>query len=587
MAIIGFDFGTTNSLISYVVGARAVNLLDRQEQPIPSLICFEGSTVILGRDAKERVSRAGLGIHENIVRSPKRYLGKESIFVDGLQKSPVDIVSKVLKNIINLAKVKATGIKFEGAVVTIPVDMHGYQRRALRDAFKMAGLPIVQFVHEPLAALYGYYRSHDYAAVQRRYDRQLILVFDWGGGTLDLTLCRPTDGMVVQIMNDGTDEVGGDIFDETIMNRVLQLVMSRKGFGETTGIHLGAKARLLDKCERAKIDLSALGEVNLFLPTFFMGTPDDSLEYRLSQVELEEIVAPLLEKGFHRIEQILEKAGYSCSQVALCLATGGMSNMPAVKKRLHELFGPQRVEVPSTSATLIAEGAAWVASDKAGLQLAKNVELQLARNSYLPLIHAGTRMPGEGKTSSSNFHLYCTDPRDGQAKFEILTPRSAGYPVLPGEPRSILGTMAVTVDRKARAFQERIELQVSINDDLILEATAKSMNMNYRAQCEIHNLEFGLQLPATPTQPPHLAPPKVDDSTLAEPTEKGTLSIRSNLSNKIDNSLIPGELFYAENSQQFDPRFRNGATKLQVDEHLYYAPCSICGLSSNSPGCKC
>ena len=133
---------------------------------------------------------------------------------------------------------------------------------------------------------------------------------------------------------------------------------------------------------------------------------DNDFDYVLGRDELERVVASLLDKGFRRISKLLDDAGFSPEQVALCVATGGMSNVPAVRRRLHELFGPERVEIPDRTATLIAEGAAWIASDKARLHLAKSVELELARNSYMPLVKAGTAMPRAGEVQKSQFHLY-------------------------------------------------------------------------------------------------------------------------------------------------------------------------------------
>ena len=164
-----------------------------------------------------------------------------------------------------------------------------------------------------------------------------------------------------------------------------------------------------------------------------------------------------MNKGFARIDKVLTDAGYGHEQVALCLATGGMSNVPTVRERLHMSFGPQRVSVPDETATLIAEGAARIAADNASLHLAKNVELELARGSYLPLLKAGTRMPqGRTMTPPEDFHLYCTDPRDGKAKFQICAPTRAGRKVRPNEPRTCLETMTVKVDAKARIFQDAL-----------------------------------------------------------------------------------------------------------------------------------
>lgn len=589
MNVVGFDFGTTNSLISVIRGNQPINFLDEENRPTPSIVCYEGSQTIVGRAAKERLTTAGLGIHGNIVRSPKMKLGQESVFI-GVERSPVDIVADVVRHVLEKSIASPSygpeiGDISDAAVVTIPVDMEGYRRQALRDAFRRVGLSIVQFVHEPLAALYGLFRGTNLPAMLRRYDGKLILVFDWGGGTLDLTLCRITDGVATQLMNDGTEEVGGDVFDQALMNHLVQNVRKVRGFDETVITQPGAKARLLDRCERAKIDLSSRSKVPIYVPSFFRGIEEEEFDAELSREELETIVTPLLNKGFERIEYILQNAGYSPEQVALCVATGGMSNMPSVKGRLHELFGPERVEIPDGTATLIAEGAAWIASDQAGLRLAKNVELILARNFYLPLVKAGTVMPKEGKVQRQPFHLYCTDPRDGVAKFQICTPQRAGERVLPNEPRTHLENLTVKVDQKARAFQERLELDIEINDDLILWAHARSLNAKDKDQREIHNLEFGLAFPTGPRTDSSKGDSEDLEPVREDQAPPGSLAIRANVADRDDLGLVPGEYL-----NEYDPHYfdvRRSPPEEQVRENLYYKPCAICGRASNDPLCLC
>ena len=586
MNVVGFDFGTTNSLISVVRGNRTINFLDEEQRPIPSVVCYEGAKTIVGREARARLSQSGLGVHGNVIRSPKMYLGGDSVFVEGTERSPVEIVADVVRHVLQQAQNGGRDLgDIAGAVVTIPVDMEGLKRRALRDAFKHAGLRIIQFVHEPLAALYGLFRGPDLQTMLRRYDKKLVLVFDWGGGTLDLTLCRPMGDMVVQLINDGTDEVGGDKFDEAIMNRLIQNVRKIRTLDETVETHQGATARLLDRCERAKIDLSFRSKVAIYIGSFFRGSVDEDFDYELSQSELEKIVGPLLDKGFRRIEHVLKDADYSLEQVALCVATGGMSNMPAVKRRLHEWFGPERVEIPDRTATLIAEGAAWIAADKVGLQLAKNVELVLARNSYLTLIKAGTAMPGEGEVSVQNFHLYCTDPRDGCAKFQLCAPKHAGSTVLSSGPRIHLENLTVKVDEKARAFYERLELDVRVNDDLILEAHARSLNRKDEDYCEIHNLEFGLRFPEDARVAGSQTDPTGCENHGEETQAQGAISIRANVADREDPSLVPGEFLYQYDRHYFD--LRRHPPEQQDQERLYYQPCSQCGRAANDPACQC
>ena len=583
--VIGFDFGTTNSLISQVRMDAVINFLDEEGRPIPSLVCYEGGAKILGRKAKEHLSHAGLGIQGNVIRSPKMYLGKDLIFVQGIEKNPVDVVADVVSFVYEQAKQNAVELgDIAGAVVTIPVDMKGFQRKALREAFNIAGLKIIQFVHEPLAALYGYFRENDAQQMLRRYNNKLLLVFDWGGGTLDLTLCRPIENTLVQLINDGTDEVGGDSFDQIIKQSLVKKIIIERAMDEDIELHPGAEARLIDRCERAKIDLSSRDDALIYVDSYFRHDHDD-FDYTLTQTEMESIISPLLEKGIKRIERILDSAGFQSEEVALCLATGGMSNMPAVKRRLYEWFGPERVHIPESTQTIIAEGAAWIAHDHAKLALAKNVELNMSRNSWLPLIKAGTAMPDRGQDRTLDFHLYCTDPRDGIAKFQLCSPIRAGSQVMPNDPRIILNNLTVEVDSAAKPFHERLELDITVDENLILEAYARSLNKKDQSKCEIHNIEFGISFPEIGNTPDPDSGIKDDNNPKDYEVSIGALAIRANVHDRIDKTLIPGELLYSYEPSYFDTRLE--PPKEQVLERLYYEPCSICKKPSNDPACHC
>lgn len=584
----GFDFGTTNSLVSLIQGNRVINFLDEEGLPVPSVVCYEGTKTIVGREAKLRLGEAGLGIKGNVIRSPKVLLGKESVFVEGVERNPIDIVADVVSYVANQVQSGRRGKtleKLDRAVVTIPVDMDGQRRTALRDAFRIGGISIVQFVHEPLAALYGFFRSQDdLPAILRSYDKKLILVFDWGGGTLDLTLCRLIDGMLVQVKNDGTDDVGGDVFDELLTNEIVRRALNTRDSSDPTDVRPDAVTRLIHRCERAKIDLSTRDQVQLYVGSFFRGETNEELDYTLSRDELEEIIAPLLDKGLGRISKLLEAADVSHAQVSLCLATGGMANMPIIRARLHEWFGAQRVSVSDRSGTLIAEGAAWIAHDEAQLHIAKKVELLLARNSYMSLINAGTSMPNEGEVQFDQFQLYCADPRDGYAKFQLCAPVRPGKNVLPNDKRIPLVNLVVKVDDKARPLHERMELDVEIDDNLILHAKARSLNKKDLVLAEVHNLEFGLSFPLG-----SLELNGQDDifDTLVdtESREPGSIVFRSNIANHKSNIFVPGELLYQLNPEYFDTRLN--PPQIQVDERLYYEPCAVCGRVSNDPLCKC
>lgn len=585
MAVVGFDFGTTNSLASVVIGTDVITFLEN-EQPIPSVVSFEGGKVEVGRKAHDKLTSAGLGVQGSTVRSPKTLLGLEEQVIDGVRRDPVQMVEHVLDHVRRFVLQTKAGrdLKMDRVVATIPVNMEGHRRALLRQAFRQAGMSVVQFVHEPLAALYGYLRmSEGTPDLIRRYDGKLLLVYDWGGGTLDLTLCRVLNGLLVQVANDGTEEVGGDVFDDELRNEVEKRSRASQGLGDEVDVLPEARKRLLHECEKAKIRLSDRGTWNVYVDPYYQSDEQADLQLNLSRDDLQDIVGHLVKKGVARIERLLEREGYSTASVELCLATGGMVNMPMVKNRLDELFGPGRVHISKRSASAIAEGAAWVAHDEARLSLAKNVELGLARNSYMPLLQAGVEMPLEREHRRERFDLYCVDPSDGHGKFSLVSPHRPGPRVLANDKRRPLCNLLLKVDAKAAPFRERLELEVSVDENLVLTATAWSMNQKGRAVAEVHDLEFALATPGAKCSWLNSNLLGKDGDEAAH--EPGGLSMRSNIAAREDDSLVPGEVLYRFNPYYF--RVEQNPPQIQVEERLYYEPCAMCGRASNDPLCRC
>ena len=585
MAVIGFDFGTTNSLASVVIGNDVISFLEN-EQPIPSVVSFEGGKVEVGRKAHDKLTSAGLGVQGSTVRSPKTLLGREEQMVDGVRRDPLKMVELVLDHVRQFVLQTKAGrdLKMDQVVATIPVNMEGRRRALLRQAFRQAGMNVVQFVHEPLAALYGHLRMSEGAPdLIKRYDGKLLLVFDWGGGTLDLTLCRVLNGLLVQVANDGTEEVGGDVFDDELRNEVEKRSRAANGLGDDIDVLPEARKRLLHECEKAKIRLSDRGTWNVYVDPYYQSDDETDLQVNLSRDDLQDIVGHLVKKGVARIERLLEREGFSTASVELCLATGGMVNMPMVKNRLDELFGPGRVHVSKRSASAIAEGAAWVAHDKARLHLAKNVELGLARNSYMPLLQAGAEMPQEREHRRERFDLFCVDPSDGHGKFSLVSPHRPGPQVLANDKRRPLCNLLVMVDAKAAPFRERLELEISVDENLILTATAWSLNQKGRAVAEVHDLEFALATPGSKSS--WLKASVMGEDEHAAKHDAGDLSMRSNIAAREDESLVPGEVLYRINPFYF--RVEQNPPRVQVEERLYYEPCAICRRASNDPLCNC
>lgn len=591
MKVVGFDFGTTNSLISFIEGNRAINILDHG-MPFPSVVCYQGSQKIVGRKAKERLADASVSVIGNTVRSPKTLLGESKVFVEGVGRNPRDIVADIVGYVREQAIESDYPGEYDAVVVTIPIDMNGRRRAELREAFRQAGMRILQFVHEPLAALYGHLRSQpNFQEKLREFNRELLLVFDWGGGTLDLTLCQVLDGMLVQIRNDGCSDVGGDHIDAAIRNHILQQVFRERPSLAQADLQPRAQEKLLALAERAKIELSKKLTYPVYVSNFFAVTGEDpDLHYDLSREELEAVCAPFVAKGIGRIGKVLELAGIGAPAVAMCLATGGMANMPIIQSRLLEYFGPQRIQVSERGATIIAEGAAWIGHDERRLSLAKNVELSVAVNSYFPVIKAGTKMPREAEIQQDSFDMYCTDPRDGHAKFQLATPVRPGRQVIATDERAVLDNLSIRVHKDSLPFFERLRFDVSIDENLILTASAFSTMEKDREKVEIHNLEFGLELVqrVSEAEPQETEP----DATRRNRDTKETISLRANVVEVKDRTLIPGDLLATLSRGRYDvnpfDRDRAGwATKRQHQEKLYYQPCSVCGRMINDPLCRC
>lgn len=585
MAVVGFDFGTTNSLAAVVIGEDVITFLEN-EQPIPSVVSFEGGKVEIGRKARDKLASAGLGVQGSTVRSPKTLLGREEQVIDGVQRDPVQMVEYVLDHVRRFVLQTKAGraLKMDRVVATIPVNMEGHRRALLRQAFRQAGMSVVQFVHEPLAALYGFLRmSEGTTDLIRRYDGKLLLVFDWGGGTLDLTLCRVLDGLLVQVANDGTEDVGGDVFDDELRNEVEKRSRLTQGLTDDIEVLPEARKRLLHECEKAKIRLSDRNTWNVYVDPYYQSDDQTDLQVNLSRNDLQDIVGHLVKKGVGRIERLLEREGYSTASVELCLAAGGMVNMPMVKSRLDELFGPGRVHISKRSASAIAEGAAWVAHDDARLCLAKNVELVLARNSYMPLLQAGIEMPQEREHRRERFDLYCVDPSDGYGKFSLVSPHRPGPRVLANDKRRPLCNMLLKVDGKAAPFRERLNLEVSVDENLVLTTTAWSLSQRGRSVAEVHDLEFALATPGAKSG--WLSTKLLGNDGNKTIHETGDLVMRSNLAAKQDDSLVPGEVLYRHNPYYF--RVEQNPPQIQVEERLYYEPCAICARASNDPQCHC
>jgi molecular chaperone DnaK (HSP70) len=493
--IVGLDFGTTNSLVSFVLGDRATALTDKTngDLPHPSVVWFHGTEIVVGRRAKEQLSADHDGFAGGIVRSPKSFLGRgEALVVAGVPRPASDVVAEVFRYL--RMDAAEQGHDFDRAVVTVPVTLDGRGRRELRDAALQAGVRVVQFVHEPLAALYAYLRDQESfgRALAHLHDK-LVLVFDWGGGTLDLTLCRLSGNTLSQVANLGDRNIGGDRFDERLRNLVVKRHLESHGL-RTADVAPGADRTLIQRCEQTKIELSQHASSTVFVKNYLRSEgPEQTLSVTVTRDDLESLTRDLVDEGITAVHELLERVGRPPEAIEVCLATGGMVRMPRIRERLDELFGIARVPRLQHGDRIISEGAAWIARDRTRLSLAKPLELLHADDSYVTVLPAGTQLPLENETARQELGMYCVDPRDGYAKFHFARPEWPNR-TQPSDKRLPYATLLVGVDTSARPLLERLDVEVSIDHDLVATLSARSSLADDVERTEVHDLEFGLRV---------------------------------------------------------------------------------------------
>jgi actin-like ATPase involved in cell morphogenesis len=589
--IFGIDFGTTNSLAALVIGDE-VRAFTEDGKPHPSVVWYRGTDVIVGREARRHLESTEGGVAQGFIRSPKMRLRREGmVYVEGRAIAPADIVSEVLGHLRERTASQRSDYDISRAVMTIPVDFAGPQRRALRSAARKAGIGIVQFVHEPAAALYSFLRSKvDFRRELARFENRVILVFDWGGGTLDLTACRVLGGVVMQMASRGNNEIGGDQFDERLRNLIRDRHAASYGISDIHALEQpGVAATLLTQCELAKIQLSTKEQFRVIVRDYLRADGSErNLGVDLTRFDLEQQSRDLVNRGLSEIDRLLDEAHLDRRDVEICIATGGMVNMPAIWNGLVERFGARVPALPNRD-TIIAEGAAWIANDGLRLTLAKPIEVLVAegngRGTYLPVLDAGAPMPVENEVKATpSRRFFCVDPRDGVAVFEFAKPRKVGL-LQAGDERATMHVLNLPVDSGARPFLERLECEVQLDHDYVARVSIISKLRGGRVEAEIHDLDFGLTLPEAD---PNRKNPADDGSS--PPGERGrgpapkeedgdgilgAVALRANIANIENWKLIPGDIV-----EQWQPNFwsqySKEATQLQREERMYYERCSYC-----------
>ena len=322
--IIGIDLGTTNSCVAVMEGGQPTVIPNSEGgRTTPSVVGFKDSDRLVGQVAK----RQAVANAEKTVISIKREMGTDyKVNIDGKAYSPEEISAMILTKLKQDAE-SYLGQKVTQAVITVPAYFNDSQRQATKNAGKIAGLEVLRIINEPTAAALAYGLD--------KADRknQKILVYDLGGGTFDVSILEIGDGVFEVLSTNGNTRLGGDDFD----NRIMELLIEE--FKKENGIDLGAdklaKQRLKEAAEKAKIELSTLTQTTISLPFITAdATGPKHLEYTLTRAKFESMIADLVDLTLVSTRNALKDAGLNKSDIANVVLVGGSTRVPCVVEAL-------------------------------------------------------------------------------------------------------------------------------------------------------------------------------------------------------------------------------------------------------------
>jgi molecular chaperone DnaK (HSP70) len=455
-------------------------------KPNPSVVWYTADgKVTVGQTAKKNINGYSEVPGNTFVSSVKLHLGHGRSFrVAGQPKSASDVAREIFDFLLRQAK-EQHALDVPDGVVTIPVGFDGAARHDLRTAAERAGFYVKTFIHEPFAAVVAHCFPHRGRPIEE-LEGQNILVFDWGGGTLDITLAVVRSGRMIQAAKADLGHRAGDYFDDKILR------LSHHRFLEASNLSLeeapiGAtlKDRYLGRCEAAKLILSEELSADLDVTSAFRvnGRVYDVTQ-RLTRDDFESEIGIDVRDAMLKVDSVIEEARLTPRDVDRVLLIGGSSRIPFVRKEMQDRFGSRVVYVQNAD-TIIAEGAARV--DYLGMHpvLARSIGVRLADGAFHELFPAGTvAKPG---VCQKGINFFCTDNRDGEAKL-VLVEKYEGQEM----NERVLGIPVSPVLPKKYNDCERVSVTLSLDDDLILHVSGKGATQERGASAAYHDLLFAL-----------------------------------------------------------------------------------------------
>ena len=445
--IIGIDLGTTNSCVAVMEGGKPTVIANAEgSRTTPSVVAFtKNGDRLVGEPAK----RQAVTNADHTISSIKRHMGTDyRVNIDGKNYSPQEISAMILQKL----KADAEGYlgeKVTEAVITCPAYFNDAQRQATKDAGKIAGLDVKRIINEPTAAALAYGLDNE--------SEQRVMVYDLGGGTFDVSIIEIGDGVIEVLATAGNNRLGGDDFDQKIVDYVVSEFKRQEGI-DLSGDKM-AMQRVREAAEKAKKELSSATTTNINLP-FIAASPTEGakhLDMNLTKAKFDELTASLVEMTAEPVRKAMSDAGLTSSDLSKVLLVGGSTRIPAVQEKVKQLTGhePSKTLNPDECVAIGAsiQGGKLAGDKGAGDILLLDVtpltlSIETMGGIATPLIERNTTIPTKKSqifsTASDNQTAVDINVVQGERKF-ARDNKSLGQFRLDGIPPAMRGIPQIEV----------------------------------------------------------------------------------------------------------------------------------------------